>query len=138
MPTTIRIEGDRAYLCGLPFCNKDEVKFDLAARYDPASKRWYVSAFRSHEAGRFASAINTRMRNFKLLDPKDIEVIGRAEWLDQSYYIFEEQDGEVQLCTLDQKDLFWVACDQVKIIKRYDKPLTLARLQELVAESRRG
>ena len=137
---TIKKEGRRYYLIGNTYAIRDRLKA-AGCHWDPGRRAWWTGDRAVAECFTDESESGAKANRESETVAPQTPIIGRAKYRDREYYVLWEgwtrRGGRAaKLAFRDGSRVFWADGGEYSLIKRYDMPITFARLQELAAEYR--
>lgn len=155
---SIQSEGRRHYLIGNTYPIKDKLR-SAGAKWDADRKAWWTGKKELAEQLAGSAAATTAAavsgdRPASEAPGEDATVAGRAEYKGKTYYIagrvdrgrthwddrvaaVESRDGSrVLLYFRDGSRSFWAAASELRVLKSYSKPTTIAGLREYAEQAK--
>lgn len=159
-PSSITVErvGRRSYLRGNTYPIKDRLR-SAGAHWDADQRAWWIGSDEAARKLAEASAPTTAPsgdapKTDSAAPGPEAVVAGKAAYKGRAYYVagrvergrthyddrvspvMSRDQSRVLLYSRDGKLSFWAPHDQAGIVKSYDRPQTIGRLQRFAAESR--
>jgi translation elongation factor EF-Tu-like GTPase len=152
MSITIESRGRRHYLVGNTYPIKDAIR-SAGCKWDGDAKAWYSGKRETVEQlmAKLANA-PTAPEQEREAPGTSAKVAGRAKYQGKTYYIagrvvrgrtryddtvaaVESRDGSSMLLLFrDGSKSFWAKTADVEVLKTYQRPTTIAKLQEFAAD----
>jgi len=153
---TIETQGRRHYILGNTFAVKDKLR-DAGCKFDGAKRAWYTgkrdraerlvqqlsgsdepkSAPQNSDApgrdGTVAGKAKYKGRTYYIAGRVDR---GRTRWDDSVEAVTSRDGSRILLLFRDGSRKFWASRPDVQVVKTYQRPQTIGRLQDLAAEYR--
>lgn len=97
---------------------------DLGAKWEPESKRWWLGSAKEEAVTKLVEEFANVEKPQE--DPREIVLVGKAEYKGRTYYVRFIGDTKARLISLDGKVDFWAELGtgegQARIVKRYAAP----------------
>ena len=145
---TLTREGRRTYISGDTRIYRNELK-EAGAHWDPEKVAWWIGSHAVAEAlvARLCTPEKTEAvkaeTEARMLERDKAAILGRAKYQEKTYYLvgegFSESRGRwCRLLFRDGSKTFFADASKVTILKRYEREMSLSRLQEYADEQKSG
>jgi hypothetical protein len=135
--------GARLYVAGDTYAIKDRLK-EAGCHWDGERRQWWIGKGKRKEIEALLDAPPPSKAEVaaRRLEQDRNHITGRASFNGHDYYVVgdghNERGGWVRLMFRDGSKTFYKDVSEVEITKSYEKPRTLAALQEFARQMREG